>query len=161
MPYQQVNPVINYSVRGLCTKSYYNHKKGCPNFNKKDGCPPQAMFFDKYYDLSNPVYVIWNKFDLGAHVEKLRSKYPDWSEHQLSCCLYWQPKARGVLKENIKEFLREVPGQKMTSCPEAMGVNITETMKSIGIELEWPPKKFTYQVAMAGTLLSTVRDSCL
>ncbi len=47
----EINPVIDYSVRRLCVKPYPNHKKGCPNFNKKEGCPPTADFFDKVYDL--------------------------------------------------------------------------------------------------------------
>jgi hypothetical protein len=29
-------------------------------------------------------------------------------------------------------------------------VNITETMESVGIVLEWPPENLTYQVALAG-----------
>jgi hypothetical protein len=33
--------------------------------------------------------------------------------------------------------------------PEAHGLNVTATMKSIGIELEWPPKTVTYQIALA------------
>jgi hypothetical protein len=31
-----------------------------------------------------------------------------------------------------------------------MGVNVTATLKDAGIELEWPPKKFVRQVALAG-----------
>jgi len=34
--------------------------------------------------------------------------------------------------------------------PEAMGVNVTETMKRVGIELEWPPVNVAYQIALAG-----------
>jgi hypothetical protein len=32
-----------------------------------------------------------------------------------------------------------------------MGVNVTETMKQADIELEWPPMKYSYQIALAGT----------
>jgi hypothetical protein len=35
-------------------------------------------------------------------------------------------------------------------CPEALGLNVTATMRMIGIDLEWPPREFTYQVALAG-----------
>lgn len=52
MPFQKVTPVIDYKMRALCVKPYYNHKKGCPNFNKKAGCPPGIGFFDKMNDLS-------------------------------------------------------------------------------------------------------------
>jgi hypothetical protein len=40
----------------------------------------------------------------------------------------------------------------VSKCPEAMGVDITSTMSSIGIELEWPPKNITYQVSIAGVI---------
>lgn len=150
MPYQIVNPTIDYSMRGLCTKPYHGHKKGCPNFNKKAGCSPKVGFFDKTYDLTKPVYVIWNEFDLGTHVANLKSKYPNWSDYQLKCCLYWQPKARKSLLEEIKRFKKEFPDYSITTCPEAEGVNITDTMKSVGIVLEWPPQTKTYQVALAG-----------
>jgi predicted metal-binding protein len=149
MPYQKVIPIIDYKMRTLCVKPYYNHKKGCPNFNKKDGCPPNIGFFDKMNDLTKPVYIIWNEFDLGTHVSNLISKYPQWSEHQLKCCLYWQPKARRYLFEEIKKFKKSFPEYHITKCPEAEGVNITETMKNIGIDLEWHPETKTYQVALA------------
>ena len=68
----QVNPIIDYSVRKLCVQPYYNHPKGCPNFNKKDGCPPIAKYFDKVYDTNQPVYAICNIFDLKSHVERMK-----------------------------------------------------------------------------------------
>lgn len=35
--------------------------------------------------------------------------------------------------------------------PEAHGVNLTETMRSAGIVLEWPPDRLAYQIVLAGT----------
>ncbi len=153
MPYQQINPVIDPSVRALCVKPYHNHKKGCPNFNKKDGCPPHVGFFDKMNDLTKPVYAIWNEFDLQSHVNHLKSKYPNWSGYQLKCCLYWQPRARKMLLEEIKKFKQQFPDYHISKCPEAEGVNITETMKQVGIELQWPPESKTYQIALASIKL--------
>lgn len=146
----EVKPVIDYGVRGLCRKPYYNHPKGCPNFKKKDYCPPFAPLFDKYFDMSQPIYVIYNIFNFKEHVNKMRDKHPNWSEHQVKCLLYWQGTARKQLKIHIKEFLKKHENYIITTCPEAMGVNLTETMKSVGIELEWPPINFTYQIAIAG-----------
>jgi hypothetical protein len=34
--------------------------------------------------------------------------------------------------------------------PEAQGVNLTETMKNVGIILEWPPEKLAYQIVLSG-----------
>jgi hypothetical protein len=52
------------------------------------------------------------------------------------------------------QFYVKFRGQnyKVTACPEAMGVVVTETMANVGIKLEWPPKTVTYQVALAGKL---------
>ena len=41
-------------------------------------------------------------------------------------------------------------------CPEAMGVNVTETMKNVGIILEWPPETVTYQIVIAGSRLRNI-----
>ena len=60
-------------------------------------------------------------------------------------------RSKKKLKEKIVDFLKSCPQDyTVTTCPEAMGVDITSTMKSIGIELEWPPENFTYQIALSG-----------
>lgn len=146
-----VIPVIDMSVRGLCCKPYPGHKKGCPNYGKKKGCPPEAPKYDDVYDISKPVYAIINKFDLCAHISRMKEVHPEWTERQLRCCLYWQPTARKQLLQIIKEFYSSNAGYKIESCPEAMGVDVTETLKSAGIILEWPPEKWVCQVALAGT----------
>ena len=147
----QVNPVIDYTVRSLCIKPYYNHPKGCPNFGKKKGCPPDAKLYDKVYDLSEPVFAVCNVFDLKGHIERMRKKHPEWSDRQLRCCLYWQRRARDELLNAIKEFYRKYGLMyKVETCPEAMGVDLIATMKNVGIELVFPPKEVAYQIALAG-----------
>ena len=49
----------------------------------------------------------------------------------------------------VRQFLEEHKGYKVNTRAEAMGVNIAETLKPKGIIIEWPPEKFTYQVALA------------
>jgi hypothetical protein len=147
---EKVTPVIDHSVRCLCGKVYPGHKNGCPNFNHKQGCPPKAPYFEEVYDMSKPVYAIVNVFDFKAHTDKMRSLYPNWSDRQVECCLYWQPKARKQLLVGIRDFLRMgLIGYEVTICPEAMGVEITKTLSGV-IDLEWPPKTITCQVALAG-----------
>lgn len=153
-----VIPVIDYSVRKLCTKPYHGHPKGCPNFNKKPSCPPLAPYFDQVYDLTKPIFAICNVFDFKGHVEKMRAKHSNWSERQLRCVLYWQNSARKQLKRHIIEFLRQHRGYRVEPCPEAMGVNVTETMKNAGVILEWPPENVVYQIALVGVHL---KEECL
>ena len=149
---QQVKPVIQPSVRGLCIKPYPLHKKGCPNFNKRFSCPPRAGLLTEFLDFTKPIYCIYNAYDIGKHVEKMKLKHPTWSERQLYNCLYWQGTARKQLRQRVKAFLKENVGLYPSYCPEAGGINITETMKQIGVTLEWPPKHFAYQVALVGSL---------
>lgn len=139
------------SPRGLCVRPYPNHPKGCPNYGKKKSCPPTAKMFDEVYDISKPVYAIYTTFDFGTHVAKMREAHPDWSQRQLECCLYWQGAARAALKQEIVRFLRAHQGEgfRVETCPEAMGVNLTDTMLGAGINIEWPPVNQTHHIALA------------
>jgi hypothetical protein len=152
MNWRQVDPVINHKVRGLCTKPYTGHPKGCPNFNTATHpwCPPTAPLFDEIVDMNRPIWAIWNVFDLATHVRKMRLANPRWTDRQLRNCLYWQPSARKELREEIDLFQCAVDrGICITHCPEAMGVDVTETMKRAGLYLQWPPEDNVYQVALA------------
>lgn len=157
----EVNPVIIPSVRNLCVRPYPNHKKGCPNYGKKKGCPPDVPMFDSVCDISKPVYAIYEVFDFKGHVEWMKERHPKWSKRQLECCLYWQGGVRKRLKIGIRLFHGTMLGLKgreyfVTDAPEAMGVDVTETMKKVGIELEWPPVNVVYKIAFAGVLRSVV-----
>lgn len=151
----KVNPVmLTEPVEKLCAKPYYNHLKGCPNFGKKKGCPPNQKRYDKAYDLNEPVMAIYNIFAFGDHVRKMRMLHPDWSQRQVECCLYWQGKARKQLKEIIELFQFANVGRfySIEMVPEALGVNVTQTIidAKVSFRLEWPPKEFAFQVALAG-----------
>lgn len=161
MPAAQVKPVIQPEVRQLCVKPYPGHPRGCPNHGKRATCPPQARMLYDLLDPAGPIWAVWNRFDLAAHVERMRAKHPDWSWRQLTCCLYWQ---RGARKQLVREALQLMNTEMLdicaalsgagrpqfVACPEAMGVNVTATMEQIGITLEWPPKTVTYQVGLVG-----------
>lgn len=152
MPIAQVEPVYDPAVRSLCRQAYPGHPKGCPNWNRRPSCPPHARLLIEVLDLSRPIYCAWNKFDLGAHAERMRAKHPEWSDRQVYCCLYWQGKARNQLGELIRDFLKDRPPLFVLRCPEANGVNVSETMEALGVHFEWPPRKWAYQVALLGTL---------
>ena len=149
--YVRINPVFDPSVRSVCTKPYPLHKKGCPNWGKKKGCPPSAPLLPDAFDLTGPCYLIINEFPIGEHVAKMRALHPDWSQRQLECCLYWQGTARKQLKAEIKTFLEAHPGNiyRVETCPEAMGLNVTATMHQAGLKIEWPPVNVARQIAFA------------
>lgn len=154
MPWSRVVPALLECPPGdLCQRPYPNHKKGCPNYNQRGICPPGASRWTPGLIAERDFVAIWNAFDFGGHVARMQEKHPDWSQRQLECCLYWQGTARRQLREEANLFLfrsnlllKDVPVEYI---PEAHGVNVTETMRRIGIELEWPPKTTTYQIALA------------
>jgi hypothetical protein len=110
-----------------------------------------APWLSHAFEMNQPFWLIVNRYPFGEHVEKMRSKHPDWTDRQLSCCLYWQGTARKQLDLLIKEFWVEHPGARVARCPEAMGLDVTATLKSVGVEIQWPPRDFALQVALAGT----------
>mgnify|MGYP007123669347 CR=1 FL=1 len=153
MPYSRATVVYDPKLLALCRKAYEGHPKGCPNWRKRVDCPPQAGMLPTLLDLGQPVFAVWNVFDLGAHIERMRGRHPGWSWRQLTCCLYWQGTARKALKEEIQGFLQAQPYRthwRILTCPEACGLNVTAMMKTLGHNLEWPPMTKTYQVALAG-----------
>jgi len=140
---------IDPKFQKLCMAPYPGHPRGCPNYGKKEGCPPkQKLFFDMF---DSDFYLIYTEFNLGGHVKRMKKKHPDWTDRQLYCCLYWQGTARKNLKAEILKFKTMRPDLYITTCPEAMGVDVTQLMESnAGVCLEWPPIETTYQVAIAG-----------
>lgn len=152
----RVIPAFDPAVRELCRRPYPLHPKGCPNFGKRPSCPPAAPLYGDFYDLSQPVYAVVNDFNLANHVAKMRAAHPDWSEAQLRCCLYWQPTARSQLAMKINAALASLSGYHAETCPEAMGINVTLTLRLVGIELEWPPLCIARQVALLAVPLPAI-----
>ena len=147
--------VIDSSVRGLCSRPYPNHPKGCPNFGKRITCPPRCPNFHDYYDISKGFWIVWIEFDFAAHRRRMKKKHPNWSQRQKECCLYWQGTANKMLREavaDVEYYLKGTGNWKTTYCPEAMGVNVTATMKNLDVELEWPPQNIVRKVAIIGTI---------
>lgn len=163
MPYRIIKPVIKPEIKLLCKKPYYNHKDGCPNFDKTKGCPPNTPLLGEVLDLSKPIWAMWVDFDLAEYRAKMLKLHPEWADkpRKLNCCLYWQGTALKELKHQVANFVTERILFRQNSRldvlyrPEAYGVNVTETMKNIGIILEWPPAgighKIVRKIAFVGT----------
>jgi predicted metal-binding protein len=158
-----VHPVVDYAVRRLCTHPYYNHPKGCPNFGKRNTCPPQAPLIENVLDMSKKILAVWVSFNLADHRNEMRKKHPAWTRRQLDCCLYWQGRLNKRLGRLVDEQLTRymlVDNQTalvVLHVPEANGVNVTETMKQCGVELEWPPERTVVKVALIGIAASIRR----
>ena len=140
-----VKAICDPQMPNLCCKPYPGHKKGCPNFNKKAGCPPNVIYFPDYYEEN--VHIITVRFDFDAYLSMMRERHPTWTDKALRNVLYWQ----GHIRKELRDFAANtnIPlGYQVIKTPEAMGVNLTETCKQAGIELEWPPMKNTYAIVL-------------
>ena len=133
--------VIEPKAQGYwCQLPYPDHPKGCPNFGKKKGCPPQAEIFSENYQ--PPYYLISETFDIKSHINKMKTLHPQWSERQCRNLLYWQKSVNKKLKENSKQYLSSLndDSMRLIEIPEATGINIFQTCANAGINLEKLPK---------------------
>ena len=128
--------ILNPSVGEWCQLPYPGHPKGCPNYGKNDRCPPKVQHVTDCFDLEKPLYFVHSEFDLKAHAAKMQEKHPGWSERQCRCVLYWQPKSRKQMKERAASACLELKTNRITACPEGMGVNVFATARLAGLNLE-------------------------
>ncbi len=149
-----------YEIKGLvltpktskwCQIPYPGHPHGCPNYAKKDGCPPAHRALDEVLDINRPMYLIRGDFDLEAHAKKMLDKHPHWSRRQSRCVLYWQSSARKQLKERIEEAHGHIDFNHILRCPEAKGCNIYAMARKAGLYLEKiKDLKICHKIAMVG-----------
>jgi len=132
----------------LCLLPYPNHKHGCPNFGKKEDCPPSAKFFSRLILI--PMFLVGVKFDLEKHMKRMKDRHPDWSDRQAKCLLYWQGTVNKALREECEKISSNHPNYLVLYKPEANGVNVFATCRSLGIILERSPKKYVWKIAIMG-----------
>ncbi|MEW6524077.1 MAG: hypothetical protein AB1445_11030 [Bacillota bacterium] len=145
---------MDYRVRALCLRPYPGHPQGCPNYGRRLTCPPGVGLFDRVFDLSQPVFAVVGQFDLESHMVRMCQKHPHWTERQLRNCRYWQGTARKALRLQLASFLATHPGYSAATAPEAMGVEVTATLRRAGVELEWPVRRVARQVALCAIPLN-------
>lgn len=149
----QIDPrIIPYGehVQNYCKRRSERFPKGCPNYNKKETCPPNQPLIDEVLNFSKPIYIIYTEFDIGDFAKKMWKKHPEWTERQAYNCRYWQPRARKFQKKEEVKAVNELGLTKVVDSPEAHGVHLDFLMRKIGIELEWPPRKITRLVSLSG-----------
>ncbi len=142
------------SPRSFCLNPYHNHPKGCPNYGNKNGCPPNTPMFDEVFDMNYDIYAIITSFDLETHVNYMRSIHPEWSEYQIRNSRYWQGKDRKNHLLSLKRFIINHPELYATTWGEAMGIDICNTVKQLGINVVFPPQKETYRVSFSGKIIN-------
>lgn len=143
-----VEAVYAPRVRALCRCPYDGHPAGCPNFGKRPDCPPTAPLFAKVCCPS--VRIIAVRFAFGAYLRRKRRLHPDWTERALRNPRHWQGHVRAELRRFVAGGCDGALGEDdiVLHNPEAMGVDVTATCTRAGIGLEWPPRRYAYEVAL-------------
>jgi len=144
--------VLDDRARGWCKLPYPDHPKGCPNYGKKQGCPPQAPLVGDYFDLNENHYFVVVKFDLGAHIKKMITRHPNWTNRQARCVLYWQGSVNKSLRYECQFYMTQHFGTNYNLCPEAMGVDVIKTCKALGLLIKPRPTDTVFKVGMLGAM---------
>lgn len=142
---KKINPkiiVYDTEIQCLCTRPFYKHPRGCPNYNKKDGCPPNQLLINNVLDFEKDLYVIYTEFPVEKFAKRMKKRHLKWSQRQIYNPRLWQSHARKLQRIEEVKVMKENGLTKIILSPEAHGVNVTELMKNIGISLkwEWPPE---------------------
>jgi hypothetical protein len=142
-------------LQHICKKPFYKHPHGCPNYGKKEGCPPQPLI-TQLFDFSRELYIIHTSFPVGEFAERMHRAHPDWNERQCYNPRLWQGTARKEHDTEVQRFLKEYTECTITKSPEAHGVNCTALMQTEGITLnwQWPPEhhleNIVYRISLGG-----------
>ncbi len=175
--FYQLDPIkitLDPKFRGMCKLPFYGHAYGCPNFGKKQGCPPHNFLEKDILDFNRDLFLIYTRFDLAGFASRIAERHPDWVKHprMLVNPRQWQPSARKLHRQDISTFRQYYPDMYVDESPESKGVNVSELMKQVGITLswDWPPKEianlscrdlkdskkvYTYRVSLAGYLIDS------
>jgi hypothetical protein len=127
-------------VRALCTCPYEDHPKGCPLLGKKSYCPPLASLFNKKYQ--EGVYIMAYGMDLSQFLSQRSMVHPDWTPRACLNLRHWQGAMwADLLKKStaIQKKEGQLKGFELITNPEAMGVNLFETVDGVGLKLNRNP----------------------
>lgn len=142
--------VIDMQAREWCKLPYHGHPRGCPNFGRRAICPPQAPLVTDFLNLEKDTWLMVAAYELRAHMDRLASLYPHWSDLQLRNPLYWQGSVNSYLRMLCENFTEKHSNVIFTLIPEAMGVHVFDTALRFGLPLEKQPKKIVFKVALLG-----------
>ncbi len=133
-----------------CQLPYPRHKKGCPNYNKSDKCPPKARPLNQIFDLKKDHYFLINKFNLKKHIIRMKFNNPKLTINQAKCVLYWQNKVKAHMRYIFRILLGHDIKLIYNDIPEAHGVNVIKTLRKLNINVEIKPLTYVHKVALIG-----------
>ena len=122
-----------------CKLPYPGHQLGCPMWDTRPQCPPRAPLVYYVYNLKKPHWLVVARFDLKAHAEEWERRRPHWTERQRRNSRYWQAGVVGRLRDECELQVRGRSGLGYEMIPEAMGINVFQTLRRVGVCLQRRP----------------------
>lgn len=133
----RVTKLFMENTKRYCYSQYPGHKKGCPMTSRCWGKGGKQRMLTDRINVSKPMYIVFNEFDLKAHKKKMKRKLPHWTEKQCRNVIYWQPKARKQLQKKMLQALKLIyPRPNIISSGEGEGVNLYKTCEAAGLKLD-------------------------
>lgn len=141
-------------IAPLCKHPYHNHKDGC-----KRGC--NFHYWYDAIDKGQDVWAIYFSMNLDPLWDKIRKNNPHFSIRQVENMRYWNGRKNKLLRIMEQEFLKEHPGPWARALNRGpgqtnytFGIWYTETMKQIGVDLQWPPGPHPITIQFVGRPIS-------
>jgi predicted metal-binding protein len=152
--------ILTKETHKWCQRGYKGNEGGCPNYGKKELCPPHSAFLGGFIDLYSQFYLLVCGLDLITYKEIRASRHPQWSERQLEHPYYWQGSIKKILRREILNVLKLNPKkklylsgtgsgfstkelkrfQKKIYSMESLGINVFSTLRLNHIRIEKEPK---------------------
>jgi hypothetical protein len=133
----------------LCQRPYPGHPHGCPNYAHKQGCPPTTSILPDVLNLRQRIMAFVIPFDLEKFANHMKADHPGWTDKQCRNSRYWQASVVKRLRSTSHDYAQR-NGLIVVEVPEAHGCNVTATLSTFGIELEWPPVRVVRKVMLIG-----------
>jgi len=74
---------------------------------------------------------------LNEYFLQRKKIHPDWTNRALINPRHWQNHLRASMNNEWENLKEEYPNYEMIRNPEGQGVNVEETLKLVGIEMDW------------------------
>ncbi|NHJ22999.1 MAG: DUF2284 domain-containing protein [Candidatus Lokiarchaeota archaeon] len=166
MPWIEINKdtiVFDPEVQTYCN----NPKFKCPNYNHSWACPPKAPYLEEQILQFKKFFLIYVKKELiknkNAYFKRYEFMRDDIEEEVARFIkenkndyneikILWDGHCRICQKEGKKCTIDEgIPCRypdDIKYSMEAVGINVTETVRKIQIDIEWPPKNHIFRFGL-------------
>ena len=155
--------VFDHKVQTYCNNPNFK----CPNYGHSWACPPEAPYLEEKIKQFERFFLIYIKYDVDKEKEKnfrqyefMRAKIEEEISNFIqnntieynAIQILWDGHCRLCEKEGkrctIDEQLPCRYPDEIRYSMEAIGINVTETVRKIGLEIEWPPRNHIYRFGL-------------